>query len=283
MHRLLKALQLYGHSVRVCALGKERYEYDGVEVHPHSGMQTMFHENNEICQWADVVFTQLIGSAVGFNKAKQHSKPLIFFAHNTSKHYAINGAKVVYNSQYLASLNLFTNQSTVMQPIFKIGKQSTGRKIAIVNCNQFKGGHRFVELAKLLPKYDFVGILGGYGDQVTVQLPNLQYRPNSPEMDWSEIGILLVLSEIESWSMVASEAICHGIPVICNDLPSLRENLSYAGIYMGLTDLSEWVRVIEYLMWDKSKQVKICQQRATELTDNNRIEAFNNWLVNIVE
>ena len=280
MHRLLKGLQSLGHQIRVIAHNAQISEHDGIDIYPHGGGETLFTTNNDHCEWADVIFTQLIGSPHGYNKAKQHGKPLIFFAHNMSKHYCVNDALVVYNSNYTAGLKLFPNESTILQPLTPIGEQSHGKKIALINCNMNKGGQQFVELSRRLRQYDFIGYMGGYGEQITGGY--VDYRQNG-EIDWSEIGLLLVPSEFESWSQVATEAICHGIPVIANDLPALRENLSYAGIYIDRSDLDAWVKTIDYLMWDKSKQVELCLKRAKELDPEPRLLKFNYWLCNMIK
>lgn len=287
LHALAKGLQSKGHEVKAIVYHDEGYNYDGIECYPMGRMETMFASNNEICQEADVIIMQLLGNAYGFNKAKQFNKKLIFIAHNTSNHYFCNhDTGIVYNSQTLANRNLYPNNKPfVLQPMVKKAEIVNGSKIALVNCNLNKGGALFIQLAKMLPQFEFVGIKGGYGDQITAELPNLTYRDNSNETDYSDVKITLVLSETESWSLVATESIMRGIPVVCSDLPGLRENLSFSGIFIPINNLNLYANTINALMTDQKvykAQRELCLSRADELDYVPRLDEFDKWLKEFV-
>lgn len=284
LRHLCNGLISLGHKVKALTIAPEQYTYEGIECYPMGTMTDMFTKNNEHCEWADVIIMQLLGNSYGFNKAKQFNKKLIFIAHNTSNHYFCNYTTgIIYNSQTLADRNLYPkNNSFILPPLIPAAPKVIGTKIALVNCNLNKGGKQFIDLAKMLPQFEFVGIKGAYSEQITGDLPNLIYRENSTETNYSDIKIVLVLSETESWSMVATEAIMRGIPVICSDLPGLRENLSYAGVFIDRNNLTLYAETITRLMADSSVQVELCLKRAAELDAGPRLLAFNEWLEKFV-
>jgi len=278
LNNLCQQLLSLGHEIKGIANCKEPFTHDGIDFVPQLGMEQIWTSNNDLLQWCDVVFTQLIGSSYGYNKCAQHKKPMFFFAHNTHLSYPLNiQSKVVYNSHWMASLKLFPDcKSTVLQPIIPYAKPTQGTKIALINCNENKGAALFNDMAETLP-YQFLGIKGAYGEQILSDA--VEYHEYG-DISWDQIKILLVPSEIESWSQVASEACIRGIPVICSDLPGLRENLSFAGIYLDRKDKQGWAHIIDWLMLSDvvyRKQSDLCLKRASEY--NSDISAFNNWLI----
>jgi len=286
---LCKQLQTYGHEIKCIAATKEPYTYHGIEVYPIGKMENIWKTNNDLFEWCDLIIGQLLGNAYSYNKAKQHKKKDINICHNSSKHYfASNTTGIIYNSNHLAALNLYpNNKSTVLQPIinYRDYKVSNGRKIALINCNQNKGVYEFIELAKMLPQVSFVGYKGGYGEQITPEVENIEWKENGV-IDWGEIGVLLVPSETESWSQVATEAACCGIPVICSDLPGLRENLSYAGIYINKNQLLLYKNTIVELMGDNQVynfHRNLCLTRAKELDPLPRVKVLNEWVEDFIK
>lgn len=276
--RLIQALIPYGHEFKGISIQGE--DWNGIEFAEQGDMQKLWVNNNEAVEWCDVIFTQLLGSSFAYNKSNQHKKPMVFIAHNTSKGYMLNkDTRVVYNSQTLANMRLFPDhKSTVRTPLVPPASPTNGTKIALINCNLNKGAELFNQLASELP-YQFLGIKGGYGEQILSGA--VEYVENSPTVDWSDIKLLLVPSDTESWSQVASEAIMRGIPVITTPLAGVRENLSYAGIYIDRNDVQAWKVAIGWLMDCETtyrKQSEMCLKRAGEF-DNN-LDGFNDWLLN---
>lgn len=286
LYRLTKHLIRLGHEVKCICYCEFPFIFDGIECFPQGDMQTLFMNNNDLFDWCDIVIGQLIGNPLQYNKCRQHNKPNIFIAHNFAKHYFITDrTSVVYNSHYMASLNLFDAPSTVLQPLvdYMDYKPSTGNKIALINCNENKGGSLFAELAERMPDREFVGYEGMYGTQV--KSPAVTYYPNGV-INWDDIGLLLVPSLTESWSQVATEAICCGVPVICSDLPGLRENLSICGTYIKeRDDICGWMFAINRLMSDSEYYNEVRKSslyRARMLDPIPRMAAFNEWLCNLV-
>lgn len=273
--------QLPQHHFKGIANCKAQFTHNGIEFYQQLGMEDIWVNNNDLFEWADVVWTQLMGNAYAYNKCQQHNKPSVFFAHNTAKSYFTNPkTKIVYNSQTLGDMNLFPERNSFVQtPLIPTAKPYTFEQrkyIALVNCNLNKGAHLFNQLAAELP-YSFVGIKGAYGEQILSD--RVTYINHGDAIDWSQIKLLLVPSDTESWSQAASEAISHGIPVIATPLPGVKENLSYAGIYIEKSDINLYKETIRWLMESPSiyeKQSELCLKRATEY--NNDVSNFNKWL-----
>jgi len=273
--RLIK--QLPEHQFRIITNHTEYYEWEGISCYPQGKMERIYADNNEHVEWCDIVLTQLIGSQYGYAKARQHKKPLIFIAHNNSyKSYPIgNGGNVniIYNSYQLRE-DLFNQwghfNGIIFHPLLSQYSHGGSNCVTLVNCNGYKGGNVLVELAKLLPNIKFLGVLGGYGDQITAELPNLTYLPNGTDMAavYAKTRILIVPSEYESYSQAALEAMQCGIPVIANPTDGLKENLAYAGIFIDRKDIQSYANKILYLFGNETaykQQSELCLQRVVSV------------------
>lgn len=297
LSRLIEHLQTKGHEFRIITAAKKQYEHNGIMCYPQGDGVQMFTHNNEHCIWADVILSQLIGSAYGYNKAVQHKKNHIWIAHNNSTGYPIQHGDptkchVIYNS-YQAREDLQKTfgqfNSTVLHPIIKTYSGS-GNKITLINCSQNKGGHIFGKLAEMLPGFEFLGVYGGYQDQIEVHGPNIAYLPNGTDMDevYKETRLLLCPSEFESYGQCAAEALTAGIPVIAHPTPGLKENLSYAGTFIDRNQVERWAEQIKYFMYNQTAydlQSKLALQRAESCRNMTFTELnnFDMWLDKIVK
>jgi glycosyltransferase involved in cell wall biosynthesis len=249
-------------------------------------MSTLWTGNNHHFEWCDIVIGQLMGDSYAHNKSGQYNKPYVFIAHNPYTSYFIRWSKrpyIIYNAENTRkeTAHEYGNiPGIVLHPFVKPQPKPRGAAVTLVNCNENKGGGVLVELAKIFPHRRFIGVLGGYGEQVTADLPNITYLPNGTEMDavWKQTGTCIVPSTIESYSQAALEAISYGIPVICSDLPGLRENLGDAGIYIKDNNVPLYVKAIEGKKPDVTGRAnELYQQSIIEL------EQVNEWLLNIVK
>lgn len=111
-----------------------------------------------------------------------------------------------------------------------------GGCVTLVNTTEAKGGPLFAELAGRMPEQSFLGVRGGYGEQLAgdgndLSQPNgnLWLFEHGHDMDdvWRKTAILVVPSTDESWSMAAQEALHRGIPVVGMAVPGLMECLGY--------------------------------------------------------
>lgn len=135
-------------------------------------------------------------------------------------------------------------KTDVIRPIMHedkitIQEDFKGDCITLVNANQNKGVHQFLELARKMPQRRFLGVLPYYGE--------LQVPPSPPNVDWvpfdndirnvlKRTRILLVPSYYESFGRIAVEAMVNGIPVLYSK-PAIKSR--YPG---GSTEgMQEWI------------------------------------------
>jgi glycosyltransferase involved in cell wall biosynthesis len=93
-----------------------------------------------------------------------------------------------------------------------------GDRITLINANENKGVHQFLELARRMPDRKFLGVRPYYGN-MTTPLPlggNIEWVPFSDDIRTilRRTRILLVPSYYESFGRVAVEAMVNGIPVL---------------------------------------------------------------------
>lgn len=119
------------------------------------------------------------------------------------------------------------------------------RFVTLVNLTPDKGAQLFYELAEKRPDLHFLGIVGGYGDQVIRDdLPNVTIMSSTDAMGLvlALTRVLIMPSEHESWGMVGCEALVQGVPVISTPLPGPMEALRFgAYAYPPSHDPSEWL------------------------------------------
>jgi glycosyltransferase involved in cell wall biosynthesis len=119
--------------------------------------------------------------------------------------------------------------------------------ITLVNFNKDKGADIFNQLALIDQTRKYVGIKGSHGAQ---EKPVSQIELIDPTFDmehiWKHTRILVVLSTYETWSLVASEAMLRGIPVVAaNHIPALKENCENAAVYVNRTNLDECISAFD--------------------------------------
>jgi hypothetical protein len=136
--------------------------------------------------------------------------------------------------------------------------------ITLVNFNKDKGADIFNQLAVKDLSRKYVGIKGSHGTQET---PVQQVELMNPTLDmehiWNNTRILVVLSTYETWSMVASEAMLRGIPVVvANHIPALKENCGDAAIYVNRTNLDESISAFHEIESNYSSYSEKCRARS---------------------
>jgi glycosyltransferase involved in cell wall biosynthesis len=128
------------------------------------------------------------------------------------------------------------------------------RFVTLVNLNREKGGELFYRLAEQRPDLHFLGVVGGYGEQVLPDPPpaNVTIMGQQPHMGlvYALTRVLLMPSTTETWGRVGCEALTHGIPVLASDLPGVREALDDAATYLPPRDVAAWAAALAALDQD---------------------------------
>ena len=273
-----------GHVVKVMTSKQndENYEYDGIHVFNRSHDWYFHHD------WADIIFTQLDFAGDVAMDCKQSKKPAVWFAHNTFMYSSVRTHRelnVVYNSVWNSEICKYANNGFVLPPPVDIAhyKVQKGDKIALINLNNNKGANMFYQIAEAMPDRQFLAVQGGYGQQIYKELPNIEFLANQSDIRiaYRKTRILLMPSQYESWGRTATEAMASGIPVICSDLPGLRENCSDAATYCKPDRLDEWIQAIRNV----EENYEICSNkaldRANELIPENNLINFEQWVTHL--
>lgn len=178
---------------------------------------------------------------------------------------------VIYNSKYTSNM-LYPQRSAIVRPPLVAERyRSANRKpeaITLVNCWENKGGKILAEVARKMPEQKFIGVLGGYGEQVQVHLDNLEYVKNNDHISdvYARTKIYIQPSFYESWGKAACEALSCGIPVICTATPGLVESMGYAATYVQ-RDADAYVYAIQNILSDYDKYCDLANMRTKELID----------------
>jgi glycosyltransferase involved in cell wall biosynthesis len=221
------------------------------------------HRIAENYEWCDVVITNLVTNNQAALLAERFKKPIFHIVHNATMPTIEQkpGTYIIYNSHWLAAARPLNFPSIVVQPVTwaKDWKESFGHCITLVNGTPNKGPEQVHAIAQGMSWLNFIIVHGRYGNQFRKPLSNIDYVAFTDDMQsiYDRTAILLVPSKLESWSLCAAEAQACGIPVICHDLPGLRENLGESGIYTkgtrGFMDCITGVRDVPgaYEHWRK--------------------------------
>lgn len=290
LHQILHELQSRGHKVKVMCSDPTVTEYDGIELAKYDPKKA-----SEYANWSDIMFTQFDFTKVAMQLANGH-RPLVSLIHNdnTIKRYKINRANVqllVANSQWVKDTIATHSNIVVVHPTIDINKYRVkpGQAITLINLDELKGGNTFWQLARILPEYKFIGVKGGYGDQIIYDkdLPNVTIYENTPDINsiYKQTRILLMPSSYESWGRVAMEAACSGIPTICTPTPGLKESLDYAGIFVDHGDIAGYVEAIRKLDNKKeySKASELAYKRALDLKPKEELDMLEQKLLRLLK
>lgn len=263
LHAMLRALVQRGHDVEVHlsrhGRARQPYELDGIKIFPRDTSDWQLR-----AAAADVLVTHLDNTSTVISAAIAYDKPLIQVLHNThapTRMWAnCRNDLLVYNTEWMREeLGSDPHGIVVHPPVYRDEyatprplRHSSG-KVTLVNLNYAKGGLIFAQLAALMPDVAFLGVEGAYGEQLLVNLPNVELRAHGTDMRqvYADSALVLMPSAYESYGRVGVEAMCSGIPVIATRTPGLQEALGTAGIFMDpRADAFAWRTMINRFLHD---------------------------------
>jgi glycosyltransferase involved in cell wall biosynthesis len=290
MHQVLLDLKSRGHEVRVVTDIAAPTSINGIDIIPTS---SNFNKN---LTWSEIVFTQLDYTKDAMQIVHPTKKPLVVFLHNDfhASQHKVNSKTckmVVANSEWVSKTSKDLVNTIILHPPTDPSKYSgkRGDAITLINMCSDKGGEMFWQLARIFPDKKFIGVKGGYGDQVGYEhtLPNVTIYDKTDDIQsiYSKSGIVIMPSTYESWGRVAVEAMSYGIPVIGSPTPGLKESLGNAGTYVSPKDVVGYVEAIRNLE-NKSTYNELSNagiERAAEIykTYLDQLDNLENQLMNI--
>jgi glycosyltransferase involved in cell wall biosynthesis len=204
-----------------------------------------------------------------------------------NRHWTVFNSKSLRDSR---SGDIVGNRTHVVYPVVDYRKYQIPEEdkkpqyVTLSNVNENKGGDILIQLAKALPEFQFMGVLGGYRAQITeTKIPNLRYVQNTPDMKpiYAQTWVQIMPSKEETWGRTAVEAMSAGIPVLVNPTPGLRECCDSAAIYCNRADISEWISALQRLKTDKewyNSRATISYERARALDPKPALEQLEEWL-----
>jgi len=279
-HSLLKRLANRGHEVEVVVReGNAPWSWEGISVTGGTLPRKEYHTLPP----GDVV----IYHAEFFEgSVEEWQGPRVAVCHNARLGVELGLFNVrpdlaVMNCETTAKA-LRAGPAMVVHPPVPVPRERVhGRRVTIINMEETSKVGPFWELVRLMPDVEFFGVRGGYGKQArppgrlprNVKIIDQVAPAEMAEKVWAETAVLMVPSATESWSMVASEAMAHGIPVIAQPLPGLIENLQGVGTWALREQPWSWVQGIRTILgaWDEFSAVAL--ERAALQAERHESEA----------
>lgn len=286
-HRMAKFLVGKGHEVIVLCPGED-IVFEGVTIWNNAKSERM----HKLWESADLVFTHLDRTSHTENAAKYYKKKVVHIIHNSHNDSFLRcrlpNQYLVYNSSWVKDKLRYKQESIVLNPPvdyrdYQGVNNKNAKYVTLINLNENKGGQILIDLAKRMPDTQFLGVEGGYYDQIKSNEKNIKYVPQTKDIReyLKDTKILIVPSEYESWGQVAIEAASMGIPVIASTAEGLKSSLSDSGVFVERNDLDGWEFQIRELLTNNKaykKQSDLVYERALELDPLIQLENFNNWL-----
>lgn len=287
LHSLLKAMIKRGHEAKVIISHHDFItdKYEDILIYTQKDEAKVIN----LYQNCDVVITHLDRTQIVMQLAERYGKKIIHLVHN-DKQLAANivpsnrNNLAVFNSNWLCHYVFWSGQKIAITPMVEpeIYRTTPGNCITLINLMPAKGVYVFYELAKRLPKKQFLGVIGGYGKQIVLNpLPCnvkiIAHTINSNmKVVYGQTRILLMPSKYESWGRVGIEAASSGIPTIAHPTPGLIESLGRAGIFANRNDIGLWERHIHFLekpgIYEDHSKNSI--RRSTELDPKKDYDLF---------
>lgn len=166
-------------------------------------------------------------------------------------------------------------------------RTTPGDAVTFINLYRMKGPEVLWRLARSCPDIKFLGVKGGYGEQVIQRgYPNVEIVESTQDMAgdvWSRTKVLAVPSRYESFGRVVVEAMASGIPVVAANTAGLIESVGKGGILIPRTNPLAWHRRVRGLMdnedeWQRASAAALA--RSDEL-EAQRVTEMATWVETI--
>lgn len=287
LHDILKYLVLEGWEATVVIkpesfsflTGKSQntgeYSIDGVNVIRGEDKKTLLHYLPK----ADVTISHLECSQRLHLLSNRYRIPTIHLVHNThplTVNWSASADALIMNTDWIANDEAFKSHKVpkmvINPPVDPREYETTrGKSVTLINLWEDKGSGIFYELARRNPDLSFLGVKGGYGEQVIEDLPNVTIMDHTPDMKkvYSETKVLLMPSKYESFGRVGVEAMASGIPTIAHPTPGLKESLGDSGTFADRDDPEAWNEALRAIL----KPAKYGKASKTALARSKVLEA----------
>jgi glycosyltransferase involved in cell wall biosynthesis len=271
MHQVHRSLIAMGHDVVVVAVNNEEQSWPAEEAiddvvitraaadYGYEMVEKAIEQHQP-----DVLFGQFMLLPYAIEHAVERDLPVVVWCHLHDGFEEPRRAALVemvdlfvFNSAFLyEEAHANVRHVIVNPPIERERVVSSAREpeyITLINLCESKGPEIFYHLAKKFPEEKFLGVEGGYEDQVKKDLPNVQFVEHGPDIAsvYAKTKVLLMPSRYESFGMAAVEAQANGIPVIASDLPSLRDVLGKGALYVEPRKKQPWETALRTLLVQK--------------------------------
>lgn len=276
LHRLLLALLKRGHRCHVVTPRNNGIDIavEGVSVGPSVPFA------------ADIVIGQLAHTPDARAYADSMGAKFVQIVHNvngqTKGLIRLPSDLIVTNTRWVKRA-LGLNNALVCHPPVDFREHATthGSKVTLVNLIEAKGSELFYHLAESMPDVEFLGVIGGYGEQQIRDLPNVEIQHNTEDMKrdvWAKTAVLLMPSEVETFGMVGVEAACSGIPTIAHPTEGLYESLGHAGTFINRARPARWEKMVRRLLQGDRRVAAKLAERQRQVLDQGHVSEFCNQI-----
>jgi hypothetical protein len=279
-YETIKYLRERGHEISIYVKTHKVESYDSFPIYKYDPMSEKCIQ--EIVN-ADIILYQMGSGHENMEIVKLRNKKTFIFIHMVNSYPWLLQQKVqfpviiVYNSHMTQdTLPTFYNNMRMIPYVntndFKHIRSLTVQNnvVCLINCNKNKGGDILREIAIKMTNVQFLGVKGGYSEQVYGGGPvNLTYVENQKDIKniLKRIGILIMPSKNETWGRTAVEAMASGIPVIHSEAGGLVECVGGAGILCYRDDLDSWCEAISRLIGDPAYRENLRQKGFIRVTE----------------
>jgi glycosyltransferase involved in cell wall biosynthesis len=228
--------------------------------------------------------------------AKGYNRPIVFTCHYDGNYLTVSANTKNDWSEMACFINRIMEpnyrkhiipwpssivKTQVIRPIMRrekitITEPFRGDCITLVNANQNKGVHVFLDLAKRMPSRKFLGVLPYYGiTALPPGTPNIEWIPFDDDVRniLRRTRILLVPSYYESFCRIAVESMINGIPVLYSkptpksiypggSTEGMQEWIGAVAIACEREEPTEWMSAIQRL--DDEDEYQEVSQRSKE-------------------